>query len=271
MALTDNDRIQEIFLVIGDKVAPVNKRWWYALGIVLIALVPLYFLAKLQFVNLLLRNYQAPQLMQSAAPKEPLQIIDKKIFLLSENTYSGYVKIKNINLEWGAASQEYTAEFKTLGGTSITKVKGSTFILPSSEKLIVFSRFSSQDKPDVMDVSLSDTRYMRNPGIPVNYELERINIQNNPDGMIIGAGIKNLTAFTVKEIDLPIAVYNSNNEIVAVNFTTVNDVLSGGTRTFTYSWPAAVAGAVRAEISPEINIFDRTIFSTPPGVMPFSQ
>lgn len=269
MPLISNERIQEIFLVIGDKVSPVKKIWWYALVVVLIALIPVYYLVKFEFVQLLLKDYRAPQLIQSAAPREPLQVIDKKIFLLTENAYAGYVKIKNINLEWGAASQEYTAEFKTLGGTSITKVNGSTYILPASEKLIVFSRFSSQDKPDVMDVTLAQTAFTHKPDAAFSYELERVSVQNNPEGLIVAAGIKNLTAFTVKQIDLPVAVYNNNNEIVGVNFTSINDVLSGDTRTFTYSWPGDVAGAVRAEINPEINIFDRNIFFSPPGVSPF--
>lgn len=270
MALTDNDRIQEIFLVIGDKVSTVNKKWWYAAGFVLVALIPLYYLAKFGFVQLLLKDYQAPQLIQSAVPKEPLQIIDKKIFLLADNAYSGYVKIKNINLEWGVASQEYTAEFKTLGGTSITKINGSTFILPASEKLIVFSRFSSQIKPEELAVTLAQAQFTHKPEVSFNYELERVNLQNNPDGLIITAGIKNLSAFTVKQIDLPAVAYNNKNEIVGVNFTSVNDVLSGDTRTFTYSWPAQVPEAVRAEITPEIDVFDRGIFSSPPGVSPFN-
>lgn len=270
MALTDNPRIQEIFLVIGDKVAPVKKIWWYILGIVLVALIPMYYLAKAGFVELMAKRYIAPQIVHSPAAKQPLQIIDKKIFSLSGNSYSGYIKVKNINLEWGAASQQYMAEFKTLGGTSITKVNGSTYILPASEKIIVFSRFSSESKPEEIVAALGETVFTHKPEVTANFELERVNFQNNPDGLVIAAGVKNLTPFTVKKIDLPVIVFNNQNEIVGVNFTNINDVLSGDTRTFTYSWPIQVPGAVRAEIGPEIDIFDRNIFSQPPGVSPFN-
>jgi hypothetical protein len=270
MALTDNDRIQEIFLVIGDKLAPVKKIWWYVFGIVLVALIPLYYLARSGFAQLMISRYQAPQITYTSAIKQPLQIIDKKIFTLSENSYSGYIKIKNINLEWGVAAQQYTAEFNTLGGTSITKVNGSAFILPASEKIIVFSRFSSPTKPEEIVAALGSTAFIRKPETVFNFELERVNLQNNPDGLTVSAGIKNLTPFTVKTINLPVTVYNNQNQIVGVNFTNINDVLSGDTRTFTYFWPASVPGASRAEISPEINIFDRNIFSSPPGVSPFS-
>jgi hypothetical protein len=270
MPLIDNDRIQEIFLVLGDKLIPVNKKWWYALGIVLVLLIPIYYLAKFGFVQVSLRNYHTPVVTHSAIAAEPLQIIDKKIFPLSNNSYSGFVKIKNINLEWGVAAQGYTVQFKTLGGIVLTSVSGSTFILPASEKLIVFSRFTSQTKPDAIDVSLADSRFIRNPGVTVNYDLERVDVQNNPDGLLVSASIKNLMAFTVKEIDLPVAVYNNKNEIVAVNFTYISDVQSGETRSFKYPWPLQVSGAVRAEIIPEINVFNRNIFSSPAGVSPFT-
>ncbi|MEO8065804.1 MAG: hypothetical protein ABI643_03045 [Candidatus Doudnabacteria bacterium] len=265
-----NERLQEVFIYIGDKVAPVNKKWWYALGIFLVVLIPFYYLAKFGFVSLITARYQAPQIVYTAAVKLPLQIIDKKIFTLSPNVYAGYVRIKNINLEWGVPSLEYTVEFKTLGGTSITKVNGSTFILPSSEKLIVFSRFTSQTKPDEIAVALADTHFIHKPDVAVNLELERTDLQINPDSLVIAAGLKNLMALTVKEIDLPVTVFNAKNEIVAVNFTSINDVLSGETRTFQYLWPVAVPDAVRAEINPQINIFDRNIFSTPAGATPFN-
>lgn len=269
MQMQQNDRLEELFLLIGDRFALVNKIWWYILGIVLVAAIPAYFIFKAMFVKTMILSYHQPQMVYLAVEKQPLQILDKKVFSLGNNSYTGYVKIKNINLEWGVGNQGYTAEFKTFGGTSLRTVTGQTYVLPASEKLLVFSRFTSQQKPDVIEVSLSDPHFIHKPDIEFNFELERINTQNNPNGLIVSAGIKNLTALTIKQINLPVIVYNNKNEIVAVNFTNINDVLSGETRTFRYTWPEGVFGAVRAEIGPEINVFDRNIFSNQIGVQPF--
>lgn len=269
MAFIDNDRLQELFLVLGDKLAPVNKKWWYALGIVLVALVPFYYLVRFAFVQIAVSSYRAPQVIYTAAVKQPLQIIDKQILSLGNNAYSGYIKIKNINLTWGVADQQYTAVFKTLGGTVLTSVNGSAFILPASEKLIVFTRFSSQTKPDEIDVTLADTHFIRKPDVSVNLGLERVSLQNFFDGLLVSAGVTNTTPFIVSQINLPVAVYNGKNEIVAVNFTYINNVLSGETRTFQYKWIVPISGAVRAEITPEVNIFDRNLFSNAPGTSPF--
>ena len=153
MALTDNERIQEIFLVAGDKLSAVSKVWWIAFAAALVLAIPAYYIFKVTFVGIFSAGYNGPQVIYNAQNKEPLQVLEKKIFSLPNNTYSGYIKIRNLNLEWGVAQQKYTAEFKTYGGTLITKVAGSTYILPASEKLIVFTRFTADKAPDEMFVS----------------------------------------------------------------------------------------------------------------------
>jgi hypothetical protein len=270
----DNERLQEIFLMIGDKLAPVRKFWWYALAIGLLAAIPSYYLLKYVFVGVTMASYRAPKIIYAPVVQEPLQLIDQQIFSFPApvgDTYSGYIKIKNINLEWGVADQSYTAEFKTYGGTLVTKITGKTFILPASEKMIIFSRFSSKQKPDVLEVTLDKSHFIFKPDVSFTYQLDRVNFQNNPDGLVISAGIKNLSPFTVSEINLPVAVYNNRNEIVGVNFTYINAVASGETRTFQYAWPMRIPDAARAEILPEVNIFNRSLFSTSPGASPFEQ
>src|SRR3989344_793233 len=249
MAMFDNDRLQEFFLVIGDKVALVNKKLWYALGITLVLLIPVYFLAKLAFFKSF-SKYEPPEVSHSEVTRQPLQILEKKILTLSNNAYS--------------------AEFKTFGGTTLTKIQGMTFILPSSEKLLVFSRFSADQTPDEIVLTFGQSSFQRKPEVEFDYRLERVSVQNLASGLEVSAGIRNLTPFKIKTINLPVAVFNNQNQIVAVNSTNINDVGSGETRTFQYlPWPAGVFGAQRAEIYPEINIFDPSIFSTEPGVSPF--
>jgi hypothetical protein len=271
MAFNKNERLEEWGLMTGDLIVSISRGWWISLSIGIVAVIPAYYLMKFLFVQSLIASHEVPAIVYTSAVKQPLTVIDQKVFTLGPNTYSGYVRVKNTNLEWGVSEQSYTAEFKTFGGTVLTKVNGTTFILPASEKLIVFARFTSENKPDEIAFSLGDTKFTHKPDLAVNYELERITIANNPSGALISAGIKNLSAFTVKQINLPVAVYNNKNEIVGVNSTYINDVLSGETRAFQYIWPGSLPGAVRAEVNAEINIFDRGILATDKGISPFEQ
>ncbi|MBX4187145.1 MAG: hypothetical protein KW802_02725 [Candidatus Doudnabacteria bacterium] len=267
MALNDNERLQELVLVTEDKLSLVNRNLWLVLLATVVLVSPIYYLARFGFVKLAVGNYESPKLIYVASQKAPLQITAKGIFDLGNNSYSAYAKIKNIEYDWGMPNQTYTAEFKTLGGTSVTKVNGSAFILPSSEKLIVFSRFTSDTKPEQMLMTLGEQHFIHKPRFDFSYELERVNVQTRNGEIIVSGGIKNTTPFIIKQINLPVAIYDNRNQIAAVNFTYVNDVLSGETRTFQYTPLTAslVSGSIRAEIAPEVNVFDRNIFEIESG------
>ncbi|MBX4191585.1 MAG: hypothetical protein KW804_02170 [Candidatus Doudnabacteria bacterium] len=269
MALEDNERLQEAILLTQDKLSLVDRKWWYALVATIVLAIPIYYVAKNGFIQLSLSSYQAPKIIHESAVKEPLNVTGKGVFDLGNNNYSAYIKIKNIEYDWGVAGQKYTAEFKTSGGSSITKVDGVTFVLPAREKLIVFSKFHSDRQPEQMVVNLEPTNFIHKPQLDFNYEIERININNANTGLIVSAGIKNLTPFRIRKVDLPVAVYNGKNEVIAVNYTYINDLLSGETRTFQFFWPKPVAGAVRAEILPEVNIFDKDVFVVEGGGQSF--
>src|SRR6185503_11528734 len=96
-----------------------SKRLWYIFAITVIGIVPIYYLAKLGFVALDLNKYRAPSLIYSDQPKQPLKVKSSGIFDLGNNNYSGFVKVENIEHDWGVAKQDYTAEFKTYGGTVV--------------------------------------------------------------------------------------------------------------------------------------------------------
>ncbi len=270
MSFNDNERLQEFFILVGDAVAPVKRAWWYALVAAIVLTIPGYHVAKTLFVTALVAGYDGPQIIYNSVTKEPLQILDKKIFSLPNNTYSGYVKIKNTNLEWGVEGQEYTAEFKTAGGTVVNSANRVTFILPASEKLIILPRFNSSNQPITLDFELADTHFVHKPDISINYDIERTNINNTPDGLVVSSAFKNFSPFTIRQVDIPVAIYNNRGEIIAVNFTYVNEVKASETRTFQYTWPGQIPGAIRAEVNPEVNIFDRNILSNESGVSPFN-
>jgi hypothetical protein len=269
MALTDNERIQEIVLLIGDKVAQVGKKTWITLGLTLVLFVPAYYVFKFGFVALMMQSYKSPAIVYTEVVHAPIQVLEKKIFALPNNTYSGYVKLRNTEIEWGVNAQTYTVEFKTFGGTSLAKATRSTYLLPAKDKIIVLPRFSPGSKPDEIVFTLGETHYTHKPQIDFTLDLERKSLMNPSSGLVISAGVKNNTAFTLKRVDLPVLVYDNQNQVIAVNFTYINDVLSGETRTFQYLWPASVPGAVNAEILPEINVFDSNNFEVPAPVTPF--
>ncbi|OGE73726.1 MAG: hypothetical protein A3I07_04295 [Candidatus Doudnabacteria bacterium RIFCSPLOWO2_02_FULL_42_9] len=268
MALNDNERIQEVVLMAQEKTQAVGTKVWYALGITIVAMVPAYYLLKFGFISIMMQTHREPQVIYSDEDKQPLEVLESKIFTLAPNTYAGYVKIRNIEYEWGVRRQEYTAEFKTVGGTVLTRVDGSTFILPSSDKIIVFSRFTHEQTPQEIVFRLGETKFSHAPEINVDLDIQRTEITHPASGTIVYAGVKNNSPYTLKRVDLPVILYGNNNQVLGVGSTIINDLVSNETRTFQYSWPSRLQGVVRAEISYEVNVFDREIFGLPPESSP---
>ncbi|HTL39689.1 MAG TPA: hypothetical protein VL306_02665 [Methylomirabilota bacterium] len=270
MAFTQDEKVQEWFLLLGDKLAPVKKIWWYILLIAFVFAIPAYYVLKSVFVVSLIAGYSGPALIYTAPIKEPLQVLDdKQIFSYADNNYAGYIKIKNVNLEWGVADQEYKIDFKTFGGTVVNTLDRTTYILPGSEKLIVIPRFQADKKPDEMIVTLGQTHFVHTPGITINTDKQRTILQNSPNGATVSSAFINMSPFTIHKVDLGVAVFNTQNKIVGVNYTNINDVKASETRTFQVAWPEQILGGVRSEVYPEIDIFDRNILSAPAGVSPF--
>lgn len=266
----DNDRIQEFFFVLGNKLEDLNKKQWYTFLAAVVLVIPLFFILRFGFYQVFYSGYEGPEITHVPIIPEPLQIVDKGIFKLNDDTYSGFVKIRNINLDRGVPEQEYRAEFKTTGGTVVGKMSGKTFVLPAQDKLLVFTRFTVDREPNELNFSLSDSRFIYEPNLPtIITEVQRVQMEDSSSEFAVSAVIKNKSPFVISQVFLPVVLYNSQNEIVGVNSTNINDVRSLESRSFRVVWPNAVAGAVRAEIRPEINIFDRKIINTESGQSQF--
>jgi hypothetical protein len=265
----DSDKLQELSIIAQDKIRSTGSAWWYALFGTLILCIPVFFVLRTSFASIMAGNHKYPAYIYVDEEKKPLEIIDKKVFQLSPNSYSGYIRVKNINFEYGTPEQSYTATFYTTGGTEVTSVNTQTYILPSSEKIIIFPRFTSDKKPTEMQVNLKDTKFIHAPSRTApNLELQRTSLQTVENQFVVFAAIKNKTPFTIKQVGLPVLLYDKDNKIVGVNYTNINDLNYLETRSFQFTWPSN-PNAIRAEILPEVNIFDNGIYLLTEGSSQF--
>lgn len=269
MSLLDNERIEEWLIILNDNFSTLKKTWVYVLAAVLVLAFPIFLGLKAIFFQLGLNSYTPPIINRPDTNIEPLAVLDKKVFTLNENEYAGFARIKNINLDWGVPELTYTAVLKSLGGTEVTRISGQTFVLPASEKLIVFSKFKSDMKPETIDFSIPEPKFLLKPEIAaVTLEVGRVEI-NSAQELTVSAVVKNTTPYVIKQISLPVILLDRNNEVIGVNFYSLNDLASLESRSFQYFWPKSIPNVVRAEITPELNIFDRDIFANEAGRNPF--
>jgi hypothetical protein len=271
MPLFDEERRQEIFLMIGDSWQGNNKRWLYGFVGVLILALPLYFTVKTVAYNVIGAKYEPPQVI-GQVEQSPLEEMDKQIVRIQGNIYSAFVKLKNVNLDWGMANMIYRAEIKASDGTLITSITNETFVLPASEKLVILPRFTTDKTPSQIDFSILDSKFTLKQVLPaVNLDLQRTQISFLDNETIVSAVIKNNSPFFVTQVDLPVVLYNDRSQVVAVNYTNINDLKPSEIRSFQVSWPTRFGGTLISEVTPEINIFMKDIIKTQGSQSPFEE
>ncbi len=272
MALFDSERAQEFFLIVGDSFRGPNRKWIYFQIFILIVAFPLYFGIKIAVYNVAMGAYSPPKVNQ-LAEREPLEITDQGFLRIDENTYSPFVKIKNINLDWGVAKLSYNADIKSSDGNLLATSTGMTFILPAGEKYIVLPRFTTAGSPASIDFSVLESKFVLKPtNFPdVSVDVQRTQITFSGDQTVLSAVLKNNSPFTITQVDLPVLIYNEQSKVVAINYTNINDLKSGELRSFQMTWPVRLPGNLRAEITPELNIFNKEILKTQGAISPFIQ
>ncbi|HEX5430268.1 MAG TPA: FxLYD domain-containing protein [Patescibacteria group bacterium] len=265
------EKLQEFTIVLTDRIRAVSKLWWYAAIAVVILCIPLYYVLRNVFTTADIASHTFPAYIYQDEAKLPLQVVDTKVFKLADGSYGGYMRIRNSqNLDWGAAEQPYTAVFYTTGGTEVTRITSKTFVLPASEKILVFPRFSTDREPAILKVTLGDTQFIRKPDNKPEPTLsvERVSLEVSDGKLVVSGSIKNNTPFTIKEVGLPVLLYDSAGSVVGANYTNINDVAYGESRSFQLAWPNNPQ-AVRAEVLPEVDIFDPGVYELPPGQSEF--
>ncbi|MBX4205478.1 MAG: FxLYD domain-containing protein [Candidatus Doudnabacteria bacterium] len=267
-----SEKIQEISMIVSDRIRSVEPKWWYALIGSFILIIPLYFILRAGFVSIIVSAHKFPAYVYEDETKVPLEVTDRKIFNLGNGDYDGYFKIKNsANFDWGVQAQAYTAVMSSTGGTELNRVEASTFVLPASEKIVFLPRFHADRDPTTLTVTLGSSQFLRRPNLAeVSLGVERLVLDNSGSHLVVSAAVKNKTPFTIKRIGLPVLLYDASNNVVGANYTNVDEVLYGEARSFQFSWPNKPA-AVRAEILPEVNIFDPNIYKLPAGSSQFGE
>ncbi len=272
MALNDNERMQEIGLVIGDSFRGRNKKWIYFQVFIFLVAFPMYFGVREAVYNVAMSAYHAPKVTE-LAERLPLEIIEQGFLKSGDNNYTPYVKLKNLNLDWGVPDLEYSADVKTLDGTMLSTVTGASFILPATDKYILLPRINSSKTPTSIDFSLLGSKFVLKPVTfpEVNIDVQRTQVGIVDGQTVLSAVLKNNSPFTIAQVDIPVILYNERTQIVGLNYTNINDLKSGELRSFQLTWPSILPGILRAEISPELNVFNKELLQTQGPVSPFDQ
>jgi hypothetical protein len=271
MSWKDNERVEEILLIIGDSWQGNNRRWVYGLIGVLLLVLPVFFATKISFLNFWAAGYQPPKLLAQIA-RTPLEEAEHVFIKISEENYTGYIKLKNPNLDWGIPKFTYRIEVFDNQDRFLSSATQTVFVLPASEKYLIIPRFNAKNPPSSLKLHILESQFVLKPGeFPyINLDFQRRQIQpTRNDTTIVTGVLKNTSAFSITQVDLLALIYNDQSQIVGISYTNINDVLSEELRSFQLVWPASLEEAVHVELMSEVNMFAKDILRTQKPVIPF--
>lgn len=272
MSFLENERTEETLLIIGDTYRRLDKRVLFGVVGAFVLALPVYFASSYFFTYLLSSAIVPLEVVESVNNQTPLEVIDTKIFSYGNGTYSGFIRIKNTNLDWGVPGQSYSANFKSVGNTSVMAMRGTTYIQSASEKIIVLTRFSSPDVPTQLEFSLDQTNFVRRPNpINLNLDVQRRDNNFNTATPSVNAVIVNRSPFIIDKVDLTVILFDNSNNIVGANYTNINELKSFETRSFQFGWFGTIKNVARYEIIPEVNLYDRNALRLPSGQTPYDE
>lgn len=201
-----------------------------------------------------------------------LKIIETQSIKGDKNNYDLITIVENNNKKWAVTAITYSFDI----GQSITEPR-TTFILPRSQKYL--THFNIQNAANA-NLKIINTKWKRIEDYTLLSYQDSVNITNSyfessrstkTNGQVI-LTIFNDSPYSFWEVGLAIALYDKNSNIIGIDYTTINKLLSKEERQIKVGWPYAIQGSVsRVEVIPEINFLDQSSvmkLDSPPGSPP---
>jgi hypothetical protein len=192
-----------------------------------------------------------------------LKVIEKTIITEQPGKYDLLARIENPNSQFGVASFEYEFDLKDEQGKIVSRYQGSSFILPSQTKYILVFNQEQAAVPSSTDFKIKTYKFTKFS----DYEEPSIRVSEKEFSLVNGgasyaelkAKIKNESDFDFKEIKTKVVIRDDDDNIVAVNETTRNDVRVNEEREVIFNWNNSFLSKneyPKIEIENEVDVFD---------------
>lgn len=195
-----------------------------------------------------------------------------KAVFLKDGFYDLVAKISNPNPNFGLAQFNYAFKLFDANDQLIAQKQGVSFILPNQSKYIIEANVAADTKPAKVEMTIADlakTDWQRlkddfaAPDIYVHdKQFKYLEKQAGQPAVAQVAGIiKNNSNFDFDRIQVAVALFDANRELVGVNKTEARTVLAGEDRYFSALWFSPLSSEVKSvDILPDTNLFSDSNF-----------
>lgn len=237
----------------------------------LIIALPLKYLIDTNLTTYLVNRYIPPAVNLNPHNPQDLKIIETKILPVVPGVFSAYARLLNPNPELSASALNYRFTFRNAQKKIIREERRQSYILAQESKFLVLPALDFAEVPVSAEIALSDINWTsRVPPLEVRFEILLENSGLNPEGQFFVEGlVRNLEGFGIKTVPLTVVVFDSANQnVIALNATTVFDLKALESRYFRVIWPRSYTDTGRIEVIGSINGLDPGLILEKPKVIP---
>jgi hypothetical protein len=268
--LPDSIAKQKIEIAVAEKeltikdffaVFPKTKRAIFLILVILI--IPIFFIAKFVVAQVYLSSFAKTQITSHQAILQPLpvQISETRALTLLGDSYSAYSIIKNPNKDLVSKEVNYTFRFFDAAGKEIGKATDKTYLLAGEEKYLVLPNIRLTEIPQKVQLEIPSPIWKRRfivPNILIRTGIPRYQDTTDPVGFSLESTISNLSNTTIDQVKISAIVFDAGGKVLAVNQRIENTLIPKENRDYKMSWPIPLAGkaAGAPRIVVETNVLD---------------
>ena len=171
----------------------------------------------------------------------PIDIFWSAFVRSRENTYDVAAEIRNPNVKLGAVSLDYEFKLFDTAGVAVARRRGRSFVYPGETAHLVEVGFVSGRTIRSASLTILDVKWvlMENIGpdiIAGNKEY----LEEEADGArysALKAIVTNRALETVKGLVVNALVFDGENNLLGIDSTVIDEILSGQTAPVKFAWP----------------------------------
>lgn len=208
----------------------------------------------------------APVEVKEDLPPQDFSIETEKITLIQpikgETNYDVLVQLKNNNSEWGVSKLSYKILLKDKFDKVVGTRERNSYILPSQEKSLIEIGIETDRIVNKSEVQIEMLEVKKlTQEVNLNIVVEDSNYIINGSKGSVEANLFNNTPFTLDRVEVGVILFDSNNEVIGLNYTNFSSFVTKTRRFIVASWPEQVFGNVdRIYIEPNVNVFQSSSF-----------
>jgi len=192
----------------------------------------------------------------------PLQIKDQKLISLGQGDYDFVAQVYNPNTLYGSPKVSYNVVLKSLNGNELLRRPSTFYILPGQTKFVAYLALSGiaeevRGEMDIVSVDWQEFNELT-PSIIIRGEELKPPDASNPNGSSLSGIVVNNSDYGFDRVDVVGVVFDDTQQIVGINTTIINTLVSRSERQFKMIWPFSFVEGVRTAVEAYTNIFENS-------------